>query len=142
MKPNRFSLRLLLLAIVLACLAFILMSGCLSRAKKDTKTTPLDTETVVMKDLAVSSNIGLRKEWSEDINGMLQANILLRNQRNTTVNIEIQTLFFDKNGVPIQTVTDTWHPVMIQSNQDHHYKKLCPVKGAVSYQFIIKTAGK
>jgi len=140
MKHNRsILLGLVLLAM---CLALLWTAGCLSGAKKDTKVTALDTETVVMKDLAVSSNVALRKEWSEMVNDRLQANIILRNQRNTTVNIEIKTLFFDDNGVPLQAITDTWHPVMILSNEDYHYQKLCPMEGASSYQFLIQTAGK
>ena len=140
MKPNR---SILVGAALLAlCLALLWTGGCLSGAKKDTGTTALDTETVVMKDLAVSSNVALRKEWAEMVNDRLQANIILRNQRNTTVNIEIKTLFFDDNGVPLKMTTDTWHPVMILSNEDYHYQKLCPVAGASKYQFLIQTAGK
>lgn len=129
-------------ALLAACLALVLLSGCISGAKKDTKVTALDTETVVMKDLAVSSNVALRKEWSEMVNDRLQANIILRNQRNATVKIEIKTLFFDADGVPLKMTTDTWSPVMILSNEDYHYQKLCPVEGAASYQFLIQTAGK
>jgi uncharacterized protein YcfL len=140
MKHNRSIL--LGMALLVTCLVLVCVSGCLSGAKKDTKTTALDTETVVMKDLAVSSNVALRKEWSEIVNDRLQANIILRNQRNTTVKIEIKTLFFDDNGVPLKSVTDTWHPVMILSNEDYHYQKLCPIEGAASYQFLIQTAGK
>ena len=140
MKHNRSIL--VGLVLLVTCLALVLLSGCLSGAKKDTKTTALDTESVVMKDLAVSSNVALRKEWSEIVNDRLQANIILRNQRNTTVKIEIKTLFFDNKGVPLKTITDTWHPVMILSNEDYHYQKLCPAEGAASYQFLIQTAGK
>ena len=64
------------------------------------------------------------------------------NDRNTTVKLEIKTVFKDTNGVPLKTVTDTWSPVSIGSNEAYHYSKLCTVPGAVGYQFIIKTAGK
>ena len=131
---------LLLLVTIVSSMAGL--TGCLSKAKKVTSQTALDTETVVMKDLAVTSNVSLKKEWTETVNGMLKANIILRNDRNTTVKLEIKTVFKDANGVPLKTVTDTWVPVSIGSNEDYHYSKLCTVSGAVGYQFIIKTAGK
>jgi uncharacterized protein YcfL len=131
---------LLLLVTIVPSLA--MLTGCLSKAKKVSSQTALDTETVVMKDLAVTSNVSLKKEWSETVNGMLKANIILRNDRNTTVKLEIKTVFKDSNGVPLKTTTDTWAPVNISSNEDYHYSKLCPVSGASGYQFIIRTAGK
>jgi uncharacterized protein YcfL len=118
------------------------LSGCLSKAKKVTSQTAMDTETVVMKDLAVTSNVSLKREWTETVNGLLKANIILRNDRNTTVMLEIKTVFKDENGVPLKSNTDTWVPVSISSNEDYHYYKLCPVAGAAGYQFIIRTAGK
>jgi uncharacterized protein YcfL len=116
--------------------------GCLSRAKKVDKMNQMDTETVVMKDMAVTTNVALYKEWSETVNGLLKAHVILRNKRNTTVKLEILTIFKDGNDVPMETNNDTWVPVMIQSNEDYHHERLCPVKGAASYQFLIKTAGK
>jgi len=133
---------IVLLVLITAGTMLIGLSGCLSKAKKVDSQTALDTETVVMKDLAGASNISLKKEWAETVNGLLKANIILRNDRNTTVTLEIKTVFKDENGVPLKTNTDTWSPVRIGSNEDYHYSKLCPVPGAASYQFIIKTAGK
>ncbi len=123
-------------------LALALAAGCLSKAKKVKKENQFDTETVVMKDMAVTSNVALKKEWSEVVNGMLKAHIILRNERNTPVKLEIKTIFMDSQGIPSKTTTFTWHPVNIESNEDFHFSKLCPVKGASSYQFIIKTAGQ
>jgi len=140
---NRTSTRIIaLLLFISVVLSLALLTGCLSKAKKVTSQTALDTETVVMKDLAVTSNVSLKKEWSETVNGMLKANIILRNDRNTTVLLQIKTVFKDSNGVPLKSSTDTWVPVSIGSNEDFHYSKLCTVSGASGYQFIIKTAGK
>jgi hypothetical protein len=58
------------------------------------------------------------------------------------VKLEIRTIFKDNNGIALEMSTDTWMPVMIQSNEDYHFERLCTLKGAVDYQFIIKTAGK
>ncbi len=142
MKLNRLRARTLSITILMSFFAFCLAAGCLSKAKHVKKETPLDTETVVMKDMAVATNVALYKEWSETVNGLLKAHIILRNKRNTTVKLEIKTIFEDDQGVPIKTTSDTWYPVMIESNEDYHYSRLCPVPGAVSYQFLIKTAGK
>ncbi len=140
---NRTSMKIIALLLLVTIVSSMAgLTGCLSKAKKVTSQTALDTETVVMKDLAVTSNISLKKEWTETVNGMLKANIILRNDRNTTVKLEIKTVFKDKNGVPLKTIADTWVPVSIGSNEDYHYSKLCTVPGAVGYQFIIKTAGK
>ncbi|UCG52684.1 MAG: DUF1425 domain-containing protein [Candidatus Latescibacterota bacterium] len=142
MNPMWSRLKVTSLALVTLAVLLAMMTGCLSRAKRVTDETPLDTETVVMKDMAVTTNVALYKEWSEDVNGMLKAHIILRNKRNTTVKLEIKTIFKDDQGVPLETVSDTWHPIMILSNEDYHYEKLCPVPGAASYQFLVKTAGK
>ena len=140
---NRTATRIIALLLFISVVSSLaLLTGCLSKAKKVTRQTALDTETVVMKDLAVTSNVSLKKEWSETVNGMLKANIILRNDRNTTVMLQIKTVFKDQNGVPLKTTTDTWVPVSIGSNEDYHYYKMCPVAGASGYQFIIKTAGK
>lgn len=140
---NKVPKKIIALAALIAIVSSLAgLTGCLSKAKKVSSQTALDTETVVMKDLAVTSNVSLKKEWSETVNGMLKANIILRNDRNTTVKLEIKTVFKDNNGVPLKTTTDTWVPVSIGSNEDYHYSKLCPVAGASGYQFIIKTAGK
>jgi uncharacterized protein YcfL len=136
---NRKTAVIVFVGLVLALTA---AAGCLSKAKKVKKENQLDTETVVMKDMAVTSNVALKKEWSEVVNGMLKAHIILRNERNTPVKLEIKAIFKDGHGVPLKTTTFTWHPVHIESNEDYHFSQLCPVKGAESYQFIIKTAGK
>ncbi|NIO29542.1 MAG: DUF1425 domain-containing protein [Candidatus Latescibacteria bacterium] len=130
------------LAVLTLLIVFAMTSGCLSKAKYVKKETQLDTETVVMKDMAVATNVALYKEWSETVNGLLKAHIILRNKRNATVQLEIKTIFRDDQGVPIETTSDTWFPIMIESNEDYHYSRLCPEPGGVSYQFLIKTAGQ
>jgi uncharacterized protein YcfL len=130
------------LVLVAVSVIVAMTAGCLSRAKRVTDQTPLDTQSVVMKDMAVTTNVALSKEWSEVVNGMLKAHMILRNNRNTTVNLEVKTIFKDGQGVAIKTFDDTWHPIMILSNEEHHYEEICPVIGAASYQFLVKTAGK
>jgi uncharacterized protein YcfL len=127
--------------LIITLAAAVVTTGCLSKAKRVTDTTALDTETVVMKDAAVTTNVSLHKDWSEVVNGMLKAHVILRNNRNSTVKLEIKTIFTDDQGIPIESAVDTWHPVMIMSNEDYHYEKLCPVVGAASYQFLIRTSG-
>jgi uncharacterized protein YcfL len=138
----RVSVKTVLLTVLALIVIVSTMGGCLSKAKRVTNQTPLDTQTVVMKDMAVTTNVSLSKEWSEVVNGMLKAHMILRNDRNTTVRLEVKTIFKDAEGVPIKTFDDTWHPIMILSNEEHHYEEICPVAGAASYQFLVKTAGK
>jgi len=128
--------------VLVAILAMGTLGGCLSKAKRVTNRTPLDTETVVMKDMAVTTNVSLSKDWSEIVNGMLKAHMILRNDRNATLRLEVKTIFKDAQGIPIKTFDDTWHPIMILSNEEHHYEEICPVEGASGYQFLVKTAGK
>jgi uncharacterized protein YcfL len=132
----------ILIGPALVVVALMMIAGCLSRAKKVDSTNQLDTETVVTKDMAVTTNCKLKKEWSETVNDRLKAHIILRNNRNTTLQLEIRTIFKDKNGIPLKSNTDTWTPVMIGSNEDFHFSKLCTDKDGVKYQFLIKTAGK
>lgn len=132
----------LLIGPALLVVALMMIAGCLSKAKKVDDVNQLDTETVVMKDMAVTTNCKLKKEWSEIVNDRLKAHIILRNNRNATLQLEIRTIFMDSNGVPLKSNTDTWTPVMIGSNEDFHFSKLCMDKDGVKYQFLIKTAGK
>ena len=141
MKNRRIVFRLLIGTAAVA-VTLTMIAGCLSRAKKVDSTNQLDTETVVMKDMAVTTNCKVKNEWTEMVNGRLKAHIILRNERNATLQIEIKTIFMDKNGIPLKSNMDTWAPVMIGSNEDYHFSKLCIAEGAVSYQFLIKTAGK
>jgi uncharacterized protein YcfL len=129
---------------VLAVLALMATAqvGCRSRAKKVEKVNQMDTETVVMKDMAVTTNVALKQEWSEMVNGRLKAHLILRNKRNATVQIEVKTIFMDASGIPLRSNMDTWTPVMIGSNEDYHFSRLCPDEAGVKYQFLIKTAGK
>jgi uncharacterized protein YcfL len=140
MKKNEVFFRVT--ALLMIVVAAGLFAGCLSRAKRVTNETALDKEVVVMKDMAVTTNVSLHKHWSEVVNGMLKAHMILRNDRNTTVKLEVKTIFKDAQGVPLKTFDDTWHPIMILSNEDYHYEEICPVQGAESYQFLVKTAGK
>ncbi|UCF04162.1 MAG: hypothetical protein JSV33_09425 [bacterium] len=125
--------------LVLLLAAPLLLNGCApSRPKPPKENMVLDTETVVMLDHGVTTQLSRQKEWVDIKNGFMEPHIILRNRGGKTLFIEIRTYFKDKYGATIETPGDLWDPVSINPHEDYHYHRLCPKKSGISYQFHIR----
>ncbi|MCK4235735.1 MAG: DUF1425 domain-containing protein [Candidatus Krumholzibacteria bacterium] len=109
-----------------------------SRAKSTDYDKVLDNENVVMLDTWVTQQLALQKEWVEDKNGFMEANIILRNLGGKLLHLEIRTYFKDSHGGTVETASDTWNPVTVNPHEDFHYSKLCTKKEGAGYQFHIR----
>lgn len=126
-------------ALVVVLLSMLASFGCSpSRPKNRDYNEVLDSETVVMLDTWVTTQLTRQKEWVETKNGFMEPHIILRNKSGKVVYIEIKTYFKDEYGGTIDITTDTWKPVAINPHEDFHYHKLCPKKEGVAYQFHIR----
>ncbi len=134
-------IRGVLLAAVFSMVLYTMtvFSGCgPARPKSADHNDVLDSETVVMLDTGVTTQLARQKEWVEDKNGFMEPHIILRNTGGKTLQIEIRTYFKDKYGATIETAADTWTPKTINPHEDFHYHRLCLKKDGVGYQFHIR----
>ena len=132
--------RLVLLVVMFPLLASLSVGCAPSRPRGPQANEVLDSETVVMLDIGATTQLSRQKEWVETKNGLIEPHIILRNRGGDMLKLEIRTYFKDEYGANIETQTDTWNPVTINSHEDFHYHKLCPNKRGVSYQFHIRMA--
>ena len=100
----------------------------------------LDSDTVVMLDSKVTSQLARQNEWVEWKNGFLEAHVILRNLGGRTLRVEIRTYFKDEHGGNLDSSLDIWDSVTINPHEDFHYKKLCPSKQGQGYQFHVRLA--
>ncbi|MBN2069949.1 MAG: hypothetical protein JW814_00720 [Candidatus Krumholzibacteriota bacterium] len=138
---KRITVRGLLLAASLSMVLYAVgaFSGCApARPRPEDHNDVLDSETVVMLDTWVTTQLSRQKEWVEDKNGFIEPHIILRNKGGKTLQIEIRTYFKDKYGGTIETAADTWTPATINPHEDFHYHRLCLKKEGVGYQFHIR----
>ena len=130
---------MMIAAFCLALYGVSMISGCAPSAPRGVDNNEvLDSETVVMLDTWVTTQLSRQKEWVEDKNGFIEPHIILRNKGGKTLQIEIRTYFKDKYGGNIETAGDTWTPATINPHEDFHYHRLCLKKEGVGYQFHIR----
>ena len=140
MIRNRFRK---LLALCAVCVSFTLLvgTGCgPSTPRNQNFNTALDTDTVVMLDKTIGTQLSRQNEWVETKNGFTEAHVILRNLGGRTLKVEVFTYFKDKHGGTIDLPMATWDAVTINPHEDFHYSKLCPKKTAKSYQFHVRLA--
>lgn len=127
------------IAVILLLVTPLILNGCApSRPRGKDENFVLDSETVVMLDTWVTTQLSRQNEWVDIKNGFLEPHIVLRNRGGKTLKLEIRTYFKNKNGATLETQGDIWDPVTINPHEDFHYHKLCPIKEGVGYQFHIR----
>ncbi len=139
MKKRMIHSLVLVAIFSVAMYAMVISLGCApARPRAEDHNDVLDSETVVMLDTWVTTQLSRQREWVEDKNGFLEPHIILRNRGGKTLSLEIRTYFKDKYGGTIETAADTWTPVTVNPHEDFHYHRLCLKKEGVAYQFHIR----
>lgn len=119
----------------------LVLTACAPSSPRPQNYTPaLDSDTVVMLDSKVTSQLARQKEWTETKNGFLEAHVILRNLGGRTLKVEILPYFKDENGGNLDSSLEVWDSVTINPHEDFHYSKLCPSKKGQGYQFHVRLA--
>jgi len=125
----------------LTFLLLAVLTGCGVSSPRTRNVNPtLDSDTVVMLDKRITTQLARQSEWTEFKNGFLEANVVLRNLGGRILRVEIMAYFSDSRGGRVESSLDVWDVVTINPHEDFHYQRLSPSNSAESYQFHIRLA--
>lgn len=125
---------------VLLIVILIVIAGCgPSRPKPQNYETALDSDTVTMLDISVTSQVSRQREWVEEVNSFLQVNVVFRNLTGKMLKLEVKTDFKDASGGMVEMPNQSWEPMIMDAHADYHYKKLCTNNKAMDYHVYVRT---
>lgn len=86
----------------------------------------------------LASAVSMQNFKRAETNGLLEAQVDLKNHRSTDLPIEHMFEWFDANGFKIESAIEHWTPVTLNGNHIHVVRAIAPKPGANAFRIHVR----
>lgn len=111
------------------------------RLRPAAKTLEWSNRSTAESAVYLGGEVVLDKIFREDAEDYFGVRVRLGNRSGQVVKIEYRVLFYDRNGIRLLGIEDTYRPAILEPRGVSDVSDACRVRGATDFRLFVRIAG-